>query len=288
MHNFSWFALGTEWSVLIDEPIVIPSHVDEIKDWLALFEKRFSRFLPNSEVNAFRDATAGTYTVSPELLTLLERALELRTLTHGRYDPVVGELLERAGYGKGNFSLLSTEDFKPPSWTLQAGRLVLDGPTAFDFGGIGKGYSIDKVAKKIKELGYDYFLVEGGGDMFGTSKADGSPWNVALEFPGKPELAAGTVALFHQGLAVSDRFRRCFGVWHHIVNPQTKQPIRLLDGCVAIAPSAWAADCMTSGLFLGREEEYLSVAKVFQAEYLVFFPFGRTMVSSGWPGELFV
>ncbi len=288
MHTFSWPALGTGWSVLVDTPTFPLAHEEEIKNWLAQFERRFSRFIPNSEVNAFRTVTAGTYPISPELFTLLERASELRTLTQGKYDPVAGELLERAGYGQGNFASLSPKGFKPPHWSLEAGSLVLDGPAVFDLGGIGKGYAIDAVGKQLRELWYAHFLVEGGGDMFGTSKADGSPWHIALEYPGQPELAAGTIELQDQGLAVSDRFRRRFGAWHHIVNPETKEPIHSLDGCAALAPSAWAADCMTSGLFLGREENYQALAQSFQAEYLVFFPRGETLISSHWPGELFL
>lgn len=289
MHTFSWRALGTEWSVLVDTSRFVGAHEDKVKEWLALFEQRFSRFLPHSEVNAFRTATRGTYAISPELFLLLKRASELRSLTNGRYDPVAGELLERAGYGKGNFSSLSPQDFKLTHWSLEADRLVLDGPVAFDLGGIGKGYAIDEVGKRLQELGYAHFLVEGGGDMFGTSKADDSPWQIALEYPGKPELAAGTVGLLQRGLAVSDRFRRKFnGDWHHIVNLRTKEPIHTLDGCVALAPSAFAADCVTSGLFLGYEKNYHALAEVFQAEYLVFSSDEKALVSSGWPGELFV
>lgn len=272
---------------MADTPQFLSTHERVVQDWLAQFERRFSRFLPDSEVNAFRKAKRGIYPLSEELRILLERAEMLRTLTHGNYDPAAGELLERAGYGKGNYATLPPEDFKIPVWTLQKEGLMLDGPTAFDLGGIGKGYAIDRVVAMIHEFGYNHFLVEGGGDMFGTTKADGSPWQVAIEYPGKPELAAGLVNLSHRGLAVSDRFRRRFGNWHHIVNPHEKKPVVSLDGCAALAPSAWAADCMTSGLFLASPERYADLKSAFQAEYLVFASEGKVEMSQGWSGELF-
>lgn len=288
MHTFAWQALGTHWSVLIDTDSVPVEHETVIKDWLADFEQRFSRFLPNSEVNAFRTASPGTYPVSPEFLVLLERTSILRDLTHGRYDPAAGELLERAGYGKSRSTSLAPEDFRLPHWKLDGDKLVVDGPTTFDLGGIGKGYAIDRVADQLKGFGYTHILVEGGGDMFGAEKADGTAWHVAIEYPGKPELAAGTLELRHAGLAVSDRFRRRFGNWHHIVDPTENKPVSSIEGCAAVAPSAWAADCMTSGLFLGTEEQYAKLREAFAAEYLVFLPNGQTTVSQAWPGALFI
>lgn len=290
MDVFSFRALGTEWSVLIDAYPLTPTLQRAVVEYTTQFEQRFSRFLPHSEVNAFRKAKAGTYPLSEELSVLLGRADILRRLTGGIYDPAVGGLLEQAGYGmskKNNESTGTTTNFSLPHWSLMGTTLTLDGPVAFDLGGMGKGYCIDGVARVLEREGCQHYLVEGGGDMWGTTKADGSPWQVAIEYPGKPELAAGTMALSHQGLAVSDRFRRRFGRWHHIVHPIMKQAVNTIDGCAAVAPSAWDADCMTSGLFLAPSELYPALAHEFQAEYLVFLPDSHTQVSSHWPGALF-
>lgn len=291
MEAFSFRALGTEWSVLIDAHPLTPALQEAVMECVTQFEQRFSRFLPDSEVNAFREAKVGTYPISEELSVLLGRADVLRRLTGGIYDPAVGGLLERAGYGMPKTNEISTTEtttnFFLPHWSLVGTTLTLDGPVAFDLGGMGKGYCIDGVARVLEREGYQHYLVEGGGDMFGTTKADGSPWQVAIEYPGKPELAAGTMALSHQGLAVSDRFRRRFGRWHHIVNPAMKQAVDTIDGCAAVALSAWDADCMTSGLFLAPSELYPALAREFRAEYLVFLSDGHTQVSSHWPGKLF-
>ncbi len=290
MQDFSFQGLGTEWSILVDAPVFSSREKQAVLDTVKRFEQRFSRFLWDSEVNAFRESDAGTYPLSEELFILLERAEKLRTLTAGAYDPAVGALLERAGYGyasKGSHEEGSVDDFVLPSWSLTGRELVIDGPTAFDFGGIGKGYCIDIVSRLLSDVGQRYFLVEGGGDMYGTKKRDGSAWQIAIEYPGNPELMAGTVALADQGLAVSDRFRRRFGDWHHVVDPKRKRPTDSIDGCAAVAPDAWAADCMTSGLFLAEKNRYPTLAQAFEGEYLVFFRDGKAEVSADWKGELF-
>lgn len=289
MNEFTFKAIGTTWTIQVDNEDLSPSTQKEVREYIADFEQRFSRFLPNSEVNAFRDAKAGKYAVSTEFAKLLSRADQLRKLTDGVYDPAAGALLERAGYN-ASYTLEPTSDiqeFTLPRWSLQEGTLSLDGPTSFDLGGIGKGYCIDQVANVLKKLSIKYFLINAGGDIFGTTKADGSPWHLAIQYPGKPDLAAGTVNLSNQALAVSDSFRRRWGNWHHLVNPKQKQAVVEIIGAVALSQTAWDADCITSVLFLGPPNSYQLGANQLNAEYLVFKADGEALVSLGWKDELF-
>ncbi|MFZ1626362.1 MAG: FAD:protein FMN transferase [Candidatus Moraniibacteriota bacterium] len=288
MQTFDFQALGTVWSVVVDIETSLPESLPQaVTDYLQDFESRFSRFLPKSEANAFRETRAGTYPVSPEFAVLLQRASLLRELTGGVYDPVVGGVLESIGYG-GQSGLAPVQYGKAlPAWFLTGETLTLDGPVAFDFGGIGKGYAIDRVAAIVRAAGYPYFIVDGGGDMFGATKADGQPWRVAIEYPGKPDTAAGVVELSNRGLAVSDSFRRRWGTWHHLINPGERQNIKAVVGCASVAPDAWSADCMTSGLFFSLPDQYPKLAEAWGASYIVFHSGGQAVVSHDWQGELY-
>jgi thiamine biosynthesis lipoprotein len=281
--------LGTQWSVLIDGKSFRDRAKRAILRYTEDFENRFSRFLPESEVNAFRESPAGDFTVSKEFSLLLAAADRLRVLTAGAYDPAVGSVLEAAGYGAQNNRLNPLERAGSPHiplWSLAGETLTIDGPIAFDLGGIGKGYCIDRVAERVRSFGYDHFLVDGGGDMAATTKADGSAWRVAIEYPGKPDTAASIAELSHQGLAVSDSFRRRWGKWHHLIDVQGEKPVEGIIGCAAVSPDAWAADRMTSGLFFAPPENYPALAREFGASYLVFRSDGTVNVSSDWKGEL--
>lgn len=289
METFSFSALGTKWSILVDHDSFPGEHQKAILTEVATFENRFSRFILTSEVNQFREGAAGTYEVSELFALLLTRADRLRQLTGGVYDPAIGGLLEHAGYDP-TYRLESdrkVETFRLPQWSLSDQKVTLDGPVVFDFGGIGKGYCIDMVAGILERLGYRYYLVEGGGDMYGTAKRDGSPYQVALEWPGKPDTAFGVVVLNHQAVAVSDSFKRRWQKWHHIIDPHAKKPIEEVVGCAALARSAFAADCMTSALFLSSEERYPELREELGAEYVVLRATGTVAVSPSWPGELF-
>lgn len=286
MENFTFTGLGTEWSVSVNGKKLEDQARKDVAQYVQDFENRFSRFLPFSEVNAFRQSFSGEYALSKEFALLLTVADRLRALTDGAYDPAVASILEDAGYGaqSGLVPLEKTEH--SVHWSLVGEKLSINGPIAFDLGGIGKGYCIDRVAEILQQSGYEHYLVDGGGDMVGTMKADGSAWRVAVEYPGKPDMAASIVNLKCQGLAVSDSFRRRFGKWHHLINVQEKKPIEKIIGCAAIARDAWAADCMTSGLFFASAENYGALAEEFEGEYLVFLNDGTTLVNFHWPGEL--
>lgn len=297
MKTFGFPALGTQWTILIDHDEFGTADEKAILTEVETFERRFSRFLPESEVNAFRKASAGTYDISERFSVMLTRALLLRDLTHGVYDPAVGGLLERAGYGMAPEEGSSPTDFVLPRWSLSRTTLTLDGPTAFDLGGIGKGYCIDLVGSILLKRGYQFFLVEGGGDMYGTTKRDGSPYRVALEYPGRPDTAFGTLELNHQAVAVSDTFKRRWPAsvkagrdeqkWHHIIDPVTKQPIAAVIGCAALGQTAFDADSMTSGLFLAGEGQYRALREALGTEFVVFRENGTIVTSPSWPGELF-
>lgn len=288
--EFSFSGIGTKWSIVLDGEIFTEDVRENILEYVKTFEKRFSRFLPDSEVNAFRDVGPGEYQISKEFATLLAKADSLRVLTDGVYDPAVAGLLERAGYD-AKYSMRPTteaEKFVLPKWSISDDILILDGPTAFDLGGIGKGYCIDKVAGILKDFGYKYFIVDGGGDMYGTTKQGGLPWNIAIEYPGKPDMAAGTIDLEDQGLAVSDSFRRRWGKWHHLVNPKLKKSVESVVGAVAVAKNAWDADCMTSALFFSTAQNYPKISEFYNGSYLVFQDDGMANVSPNWKGELYL
>ena len=140
MQEFIFKALGTKWRITIDSEKVSEVARNKILEYIVQFESRFSRFLPGSEVNAFRNSRGGAHIVSDEFAQMLERARLLRKLTDGIYNPAIGGLLESVGYGSKNLELINDKDYLLQDWDLLGNKLSVSGPIAFDLGGIGKGY----------------------------------------------------------------------------------------------------------------------------------------------------
>lgn len=291
-HDFE--AMGTVWHVQIEDFFEkdVPAVWQTIENETAKFERRFSRFIPDSEACQFRVAKPGTYPVSKTFLQLLQYGDRLRKISGGVFDPAVGMLLEALGYDSQYSFKKDTQkvtDWKMPAWSISqtTSSITIDGPVVFDVGGYGKGYWIDQLAGILLGRGYSYFLIDGGADMFATTKADGSGFQIALRWPGKDATAVGKIELKNAGFAASDRVERNWGESHHIVDANTKNSVEELLGAYAVAKDATTADSMTSLLMLGKPEEYPMYSSRLEAQYLVLSESDSVKISSDWPGEVF-
>jgi thiamine biosynthesis lipoprotein len=288
MSQFSFSALGTEWVIRVDDGEIDQKLQAEILAKTEQFDQQFSRFILTSEANAFRESPAGTYKVSAEFDEFLHVCKTLQEDTQGSFDPAVGKLLELAGYDpEYHFTTQDVSSFKLPEWKVDGQDVTISDSVVFDTGGIGKGYWIDQLAALLKKHHFTHYIVDGGGDMVATTKKDGSPWKVALEWPGDPERAIGVVELKNQGLAVSDIYRRNWGEWHHIVDVKKLQSTQGVVWSAALAHNAWEADQFTSILSLADPSLHTSLAQKRNVEYLVLHTGGEIHVSQSWPGEIF-
>ncbi len=290
MKEITFAALGTHWSISLDTT-EMHNYAFLEKQIITLtsnFEKRFSRFIDTSEVNQFRHAKSGTYSISPELFKLLSWCQELKELTHGKFDPTVATLLETLGYDQ-NYSLVSkdTASWSAVSWKLENNKIHIDGPIVFDLGGVGKGYWIDQLSDFLKQQKVNYFLVEGGGDMYGTTKSNGSPWNIAIEYPNRPGYALGQIPLINSAFAGSDIYKRSWANVHHLLDAQTKAPLSSYVACFTTAPAALIADSLTKVLMLTSPEIHLKLANKYYLDYLLLTPNFTIEKSPTWPGEIF-
>ena len=140
---------------------------------------------------------------------------------------------------------------RPPhlSWrdvTLDAASRTIFLPegAGIDFGGIGKGWAVDRLGAMLGSPG----LVNGGGDIYAAgSPADAPAWLVGVEDPFASGRDLDVLAVSDRGVATSSRLKRRWlgdGRWlHHLIDPRTGAPSRSdVAQATVIAPSALLAD----------------------------------------------
>jgi thiamine biosynthesis lipoprotein len=281
-----WEAMGTHWHISVFGE-VSDDFWREVEQDSFQFEQQFSRFIAESEVNRWSKVSgAGEAEVSDTLAELLLFAQKLKTLTHGAFDPAVGGLLEAAGYDPTySFSAKSPEAWRKPEWSISGNTLHFSGPLVIDIGGYGKGYWIDQLSAKLAKAGYLFHLVDGGGDMFATTKPDGAGWRVAIEVPGKPDEALEVITLNSQALAVSDTQKRAWGEWHHVVDPRQAKPANNVSSAAVVASSAQVADALTTCLMVGERAIWQNLLQYYPAEYLLTSG-SRLEKSTNWIGSI--
>lgn len=219
-------ALGTTWYVELFADITTEK-TDEIHHLVSLFlsdfENTYSRFKADSTLSQLNQ-TGLLEKPDPTTLELLTLGQKFYRDTDGVFNILLGEHLIARGYD-ANYSFKPTtapREFPSPlidltitdtAITLTKGQL--------DLGGYGKGFLIDRLSDYLKSLGFPFFLINGGGDMFATSDR-GEPITIYLEHPALAETYVDTTTLKDQGFAASSTHKRRWKVagaeYSHIVD----------------------------------------------------------------------
>jgi FAD:protein FMN transferase len=278
-------ALGTKWYIelfgiesfnnLNDIKIKI---IDEIEE----FQRRYSRFLPDSLLNNLNSNKSVDF--DHDLWEMLSVGERYREDTGGIFDLFVKGKLESVGYGSQSLvdnKKIEIKKYKPRVF-VEEEKIFLNTNEQVDLGGIGKGYLIDKLATLLRSFGFDYFVINGGGDIYVSSDI-GKPVELYLQHPIDPDLAIGKLALKDSSLCVSSSFKRTWeqgGVErNHFVD--TKKNRLVVAASYVVAKSALSADVAATVLCLlaNNQNRIQKIAVDMKLEYLVINESGNTQHS---------
>ena len=247
----SFRAMGTEIELLVD--------ADDPDGAIAAAEAEFhrleallSRFRPDSELSSLN--RAGELDAGPDLVRVTELALRAREETDGRFDPTVHDAVVAAGYDR-TFESLAPDGPAPTARPcggavrIDRNRIELERGVHLDFGGIGKGFAVDRAAEILGTAGP--CLVNAGGDL----AVRGGLWPVGVE-TGDGSL---TLELTSGALATSGRDRRRWQrsgrELHHLIDPGTGAPADSdLVRATVVATDAVTAEVWAKAVFLAGSE----------------------------------
>jgi thiamine biosynthesis lipoprotein len=240
--------------------------LDVARGRLTDLERRWSRFIPTSEVSRLNRAEGIPMRVSSETRLLVRRALEGHEVTGGRFDPTLLGAVLRAGYVE-SFDQLGYRPHRVASSFVtgarrieveeSAGTVRIPIGVGFDPGGIGKGLAADLVAEELIKLGADGACVNVGGDLrvLGVPP-DGEAWRVAVDSPWPSDAPLAQLRLLEGAVATSSRLRRRWvrddGVpQHHLVDPVTGSSSHSpVLAATAVAAEGWKAEVLSKAAFL--------------------------------------
>ena len=235
-------------------------------------EEAYSRFRDSSELSRLNRRLGVWQSASDELLMLAERAEEFRQKTDGYFDITLKARLEQLGYGpQQNSGKMAQQPSKiaqqtgPPAVLHDSGSAVkVDRKSGriwlgkeIEFGGLGKGYVLDRVAALLEKNGVKHYFINAGGDVYARRGKGEEPWIVLLEHPDDPSRAIGSMELDGHALAGSAPNRRRWGAIggpgerHHLLNPKTGEPVKGVKAVFVLARTGMEADAYAKGIFCG-------------------------------------
>lgn len=279
MNQLSFTALGTIWNIESSSPIP-----DTIQIWLSQFEATYSRFIDSSFLNQISKYPGG-YQLNLDGQRIIEIYLQLYPLTSGLFTPLIGQHLVESGYDS-IYSLKPKTLTKLPKlndiFNYQSPYITIKQSCQLDFGGVGKGYAIDKVAEILAATESDYFYINAGGDIYLQSK---TPVEIALENPHNSTEAIGVAQISNRSICGSSSNRRHWSKFHHIINPNTMSSPSDIVASWVVADEAIIADSLATCLFLVPPQ---TLQSKFNFEYLTLDNDLTVTKSANFPAKLFL
>lgn len=242
--------------------INIAEAISEIKR----VEKLISSKDENSETAQInKNAGIKPVKVSLELFRLIERANQISEMTDGAFD------ITRAGLDDiwkfdGTMQYLPTEEeIAEYMKTVGYKNIILDPKehTVFlrlkgmkiGFGGIGKGYAVDKAKELMVSIQVKAGVINAEGDLttWGT-KATGEKWLIGVANPLNKENMFSWLPVLESSVATTQSYDRFISFkgkkYSHILDPRTGIPSIGINSVSVFAKSAELCDALATAVFV--------------------------------------
>ncbi|HXY36895.1 MAG TPA: FAD:protein FMN transferase, partial [Planctomycetaceae bacterium] len=254
-----------------------PRHVmlaSDALDMIHALEAQMTVYRAESELSQLnRRAASEAVVIEEQLFRLLLQARDISLETSGAFDPTSGPLIAlwRRCRAEGRIPSeaeiqeklaivgINHVQFEPHTSSLRFDRSGVE----LNLGAIGKGHAVDRAAAFLVQEGLESWLFHGGYSsvLARGGHAEQNGWPVGLRNPLLPHERLGTVLLSNQALSTSGSnvqyFRHEGQRYGHILDPRTGWPPSHLLSVTVIAPSAAAADALSTAFFVAGVENSL-------------------------------
>ncbi len=231
-------------------------------DELDGLEQDFSRFIENSDISQINNLSANqTLVIGPTTFKCLQLCKNISKQTNGAFDITIGSLFKlwkkkdepsqqqiNTALKKTGLNLIKLDE---KNHTVK----VLTDSIQLDFGGVGKGYAADQMAKILHEWEIDTALVSAGSS---TILAIGAPknkkgWPVTVSNPDNRKEVLAYLHLKNRAIAGSGLEKG-----RHIIDPRNGKPVKDTIAAWSSAGDAASADALSTAFMVMLPQEVKS------------------------------
>lgn len=260
---FDTYARLTLWT---DKPNAEEALKDCARE-LARLHRILNRFDPTSEaarLNAAADR--GPFVCSPELWDVIQAARKAHRQTDGAFDISVGPLMAVWGLHRKRDTLPSDADIAEALGRVGLARVRFDDAArtvhfsaermSLDFGGIAKGYALDRVLEILLRHGIDRALVDLGGNVGCTLLAPpGRPhFVIGIRNPFDTSNLLGRTPVSGRSVSTSGNYERHIIIQGkkigHIVDPRSGRPVSGPAGVTAVTLRGVDSDVFSTAVYV--------------------------------------
>ena len=179
------------WSdVPVDRAVVMQS----VQSTFANLDDVLSNYRSDSVIEQFNNQTStGSQSINPEIVELVRIGQMANEKSQGCFDLTIKPLFDLWGFKSDNLTIPKPEVLAQHMATVGMAKLrVIDDrhlqktqpEVRIDVSAVAQGYSVERMAQLLEQLGIHNYLVEIGGELKTNGHTpDGLAWRVALEKP---------------------------------------------------------------------------------------------------------
>lgn len=246
-------------------------------------ENTFSRFKKTSYLSSLNKNIGHWQAVSQEASYIIQQALKINKETEGFFDITITNILQELGYDE-EYSFKKKEKGDKGELLYKDGKIKMS--SAIDFGGLGKGYFLDRVQTIFKE--YDNICISAGGDIFVKGVTEKQlPWKIVFEHPTDSSLAIGEVLSEKLFLASSSANKRKWGKYHHLINPFTKTSADNMLAVYVESDKGIKADAYATGLYVMGYEKAKEILQKIPVHAMIISTSGKIYKTKEFQGVLY-
>jgi thiamine biosynthesis lipoprotein len=241
-------------------PAVAFDLIDDLEEQLSVYRAESEVSMLNAR--AHQDPVP----VEPRLFELLKRCASWSEATEGAFDVTAGPLVRAWGFLRREGRLPTAEEIAAARGKVGMHHVTLqsvDRTVQFDqpgleinFGSVGKGYTLDRVAELLAEASFAPALLSAG---HSSMRAIGSPpwdtaWQVDIAHPTNENEKLAEIRLADRSLSTSGIASQWFEHngkrYGHILDPRSGWPATGMLQTTVVAPDAALAEVLSTAFFI--------------------------------------
>ena len=263
-------AMGTTYTIAAygDNPRNLEAILDASFEEVRRVDELLSNYKPDSELSQLnRLGASEPQRVSPEFYDLISACVRYSRESEGAFDITVGPLMKVWGFYKGSGKIPTKREIREALDKVGYENIVLDperrtigfrkAGVELDAGGVGKGYAVDRLVKKIREYKVNAALISAStSSIYAIGAPPGEPrgWKVSLRDPKQPERTVETIYLKDQSMSTSGSYEKFFKVdgvvYSHIMDPRTGMPAQGALSVSIVSPSTLDSEVWAKPYFI--------------------------------------
>ncbi|MBI5116081.1 FAD:protein FMN transferase [Candidatus Poribacteria bacterium] len=296
--------MGTVFTITIDSPGNHKQATRAAFEEIRRLDRQMSTYKEESEISEVnRQAGKKPVSVGPDFWNVVTACRLYFDLSEGSFDPTVYPLMRMWGFTRHEGRLPTSDEIRKTVPLLGFGKVGLDESMrtvgfqregmGLDFGGIAKGYAVDRAIDVLRQFGITSAIIDAGGNFYALGTPAGRAyWRAGIRHPLRLEEVIARLPVTGKGVSTSGNYERFFEIggrkYCHIMDPRTGWPVEGMLSATVIADTATAADALSTAVFvLGEEKGMQLIEQLPNVEGILIIPEKgslekfRVLISSG-------